>query len=228
MKDEISALSQNKASDVDDWISQAKQLHEDIERSKLTAREIVKNYEKAQAIQSQVDDTAAKVGLLKRETAFTQSLRETLEKARAIDNHIETVQTYGNDNDLGTAVQRLEDVNLDLDQLALPQDSSIIIILKDKASGARSSLCATSQSLWNDLVCIKKEGILTIKSDGTVALLYKYIDSFLTFYRFTTVRPAFELALRSWDFGTYSHIFPGRTTESNFAACLVPSEGGAI
>lgn len=168
-------MSQDKASDVDEWISQAKQLHEDIERSKLAAREIVKNYEKAQSIQNQVEDTAAKVGLLKRETAFTQSLRETLENARIIDNNIDAAQACGNDNNLEIAIQKLELVNQDLDQLALPQDSTIITILADKASTVRSSLCATLQHAWDSLVHIERAGIFTIKADGKIALLYDNI-----------------------------------------------------
>ncbi|EFR01667.1 hypothetical protein MGYG_04669 [Nannizzia gypsea CBS 118893] len=171
---EISALSQDKASDVDEWISQAKQLHEDIERSKLTAREIVKNYEKTQAIQNKVEDTAAKVSLLKRETAFTQSLRETLENARVIDRNIDAAQVSCNDNDLEAAIQKLDKVNQDLDQLALPRDSTIITILADKASAVRGSLCATLQRSWSDLVHIDKAGILTIKTKD-VSVLDKHL-----------------------------------------------------
>ncbi|KAM5490915.1 ribosome biogenesis protein ytm1 [Microsporum audouinii] len=167
---EICALSQDKASEVDEWILQAKQLHEDIERSKLTAREIVKNYEKSQALRSQVDDTAAKVGLLRRESAFTQSLRETLEKARVIDQNIDAARAAGHEHDLETAIQKVEDICRDLEQLALPRDSSIITILTDKASSARRSICATLQNTWNDLVCIEKPGTLTVKPDGISVL----------------------------------------------------------
>ncbi|EZF60725.1 hypothetical protein H104_06196 [Trichophyton rubrum CBS 289.86] len=172
---EISALSQDKASDVDEWISQAKQLHEDIERSKLAAREIVKNHEKAQALQDQVEDTAAKVSLLKRETAFTQSLRETLENARIIDNNIDAAQACGNDNNLEIAIHKLDLVNQDLDQLALPQDSTIITILADKASTIRSFLCASLQNSWNNLVHIDKVGILTIKVDD-ISVLDRHLN----------------------------------------------------
>ncbi|KAK2748302.1 hypothetical protein FQN57_000960 [Myotisia sp. PD_48] len=163
---EIVFLSKDTASDVDDWISQAKQLHEEIESSKLAARDIVTKYEKAQALQRNLEEAAANVRRLNDEIGFTGSLHEALIKARSVDETVSNGRDAIDQGNLDSAIQCLEDAGTALERIPLPQDTSIIHTLTIRVHDLRYLLSAKLEKDWNDMVYIdRSNGRLKIQPD---------------------------------------------------------------
>ncbi|PGH15698.1 hypothetical protein AJ79_02292 [Helicocarpus griseus UAMH5409] len=157
VENEISALSRETASDVDGWISQAKQLHEDIERSRSTAREIVRQHEKGQQLQSQATDASKKVKLLENEIAFNEAVTRNLEDIRTIDRRIGSVQMAIEQDDLETAMGLLEEIEMLMKTTGLPSTTPVLRILSESVAGLRSTMATVLRQKWNSLVKVDPE-----------------------------------------------------------------------
>ena len=101
-------MSRDNNLDIDDWISQAKQLHADLERSRLTAREIVKQHENTNPSQLNVEDAAAKVGLVETEIVFNQAVTDTLEEVQGICQQLDATRTLCQDGQITASIDNLE------------------------------------------------------------------------------------------------------------------------
>lgn len=112
MQADIRRLSQNSSSDVDGWITQARKLQEDIERSKAVAREIVKEYEQSQDYSARVEDAKAKLELLQNETLFNQVVTVSLEDTWSMDRDL-------NDAESTLATGKVIELAANLKQLSL-------------------------------------------------------------------------------------------------------------
>jgi protein transport protein DSL1/ZW10 len=109
---DIRALSQNCSSDVDEWITQARHLQENIQRSKVVAREIVKEYEGGHNLLSRVQDARAKLDLLQQETLFNQAVTLSLEDTWSLDRDLNEAESI-------LANGRLVDLVADIEQLSI-------------------------------------------------------------------------------------------------------------
>jgi protein transport protein DSL1/ZW10 len=109
---DIQALSQNSSSDVDEWITQARHLQEDIQRSKVVAREIVREYEEGHNLSSRVQDARAKLELLQQETLFNHAVTLSLENTWSLDRDL-------NEAESSLASGRLIELVADIGQLSV-------------------------------------------------------------------------------------------------------------
>ncbi|QSS62211.1 hypothetical protein I7I51_04388 [Histoplasma capsulatum] len=163
VENEIASLSRETASNVDGWISQAKQLHEDIERSRSAAREIVRQHEIGQQLQSQVMDASKKVELLENEITFNEILARNLEDVRTIDYRISSVQMAIEQDDLETATGLFEEIEMLMKTTGLPPTTPVLRVLSGNVTGLRTALVSTAQQKWNSLVKIdSKLGQMTV------------------------------------------------------------------
>ncbi|KAJ6002631.1 Retrograde transport protein Dsl1 C-terminal [Penicillium sp. IBT 35674x] len=108
VENEISSLSRENTFDADDWIVQAQQLHADIERSRVTAREIVSQHEKTSPLREKVEDASAKVALIETEIAFNQAVAETLEEVQRLCQQLESGRTTLGTGHITAAIEQLE------------------------------------------------------------------------------------------------------------------------
>ena len=79
LRKSICQTSRGEAADIDDWITQAKQVQEDIANCKSMAREIVQDYEGGRGLEASVADAQAKTDLLSEELHFSTALQQELE-----------------------------------------------------------------------------------------------------------------------------------------------------
>ncbi|OAX84995.1 hypothetical protein ACJ72_00620 [Emergomyces africanus] len=184
VENEISALSRETASDVDGWISQAKQLHEEIERSRSTAREIVRQHEKGQQLQSQVTDASKKVELLENEIAFNEALTRNLEDIRTIDYRISSVQLAIEQDDLETATALFEEIEMLMKTTGLPSTTPVLRVLSGNVSDLRTIMTTTLRQKWNSLVKLDSElGQMTVVTgnSGSPSNLEKVLPALTKF-----------------------------------------------
>jgi centromere/kinetochore protein ZW10 len=165
-KAEISSLSQENDFDVDEWISQAKQLHADLERSRLTAREIVKQHENTVPLQSNVEDAAAKVNLVEKEIIFNQAVTNTLEEVQSIYRQLDSTLAFCQDGRITNVVENLEAIEHAINQDSYFKYTNVKGLLLENVSSLRQDLVSLLHSRWNQHFKLDhKEGTLVISSE---------------------------------------------------------------
>lgn len=154
VQEEICKLSRETAPDVDGWISQARQLHADIERSRVTAREIVIQHEKGQQFRHQVAEATEKVQHLQDEIALNRTLSETVEEIRSLEHQLASAHEAVNDNQSHRSVELLQALENTLAATPLPPNSHALRILSSKCSDLRSSIGVGLKRQWDSFAQI--------------------------------------------------------------------------
>lgn len=156
MQNDIRRLSRETAPNVDGWISQAKQLHADIESSRAAARKIIEDHEHGRSLQSNVQDASAKVHLLRGEIQFNEALINTLSQVQDLDARFGDVKdSLANDRFL-EAISRLDETQSSIKRLGSLKKSRAIGILEERAADMRSYILEDVQRIWNSLVVVDR------------------------------------------------------------------------
>ncbi|KAI4290578.1 MAG: hypothetical protein L6R35_000141 [Caloplaca aegaea] len=114
VKTRLRKSSKHSAQDIDGWISQAKQLRNDIQTVRRSAEEIVSKAKQDEELQQALHDAGSKLRLLEEEVAFNQTLTTILEQIRGIRRDIKQAHNLVNEADLSTAAKFLLDIDTDL------------------------------------------------------------------------------------------------------------------
>lgn len=112
---ELQRVSSSSSSDVDKWISQARQLQQDIERSKRDARDIVQKHEASRALNAKVEEASAKVRFLHSETEYNEAVIRALEAITAAVNDVASVRTLIDQGDLKRAALKIPELEKSLE-----------------------------------------------------------------------------------------------------------------
>ncbi|OKL64638.1 hypothetical protein UA08_00177 [Talaromyces atroroseus] len=163
--EEINALSQGTASDVDGWISQARQLRADIERSRETARDIVAQHERTQPLQDKVKDASAKVQLITNELAFNEAVTDVLGEVQKFSSHIFNSHKAVEEEDIDNSITSLEAAERLLESHNLMRYTSISSILRERVSSLRTSIVDLLLSCWARQVRLSKNEFEVIIND---------------------------------------------------------------
>ncbi|KAL4964715.1 uncharacterized protein BDV14DRAFT_71303 [Aspergillus stella-maris] len=164
---EISSLSRDNNFDIDDWISQAKQLHADLERSRLTAREIVNQHENTQPLQLNVEDAAAKVGLVETEIVFNQAVTDTLEEVQGVCQQLDATRTLCQDGQIMAAIDNLEAIEHAISLDSCFKNTNVRGILSENVTSLRHEIVKFLRSRWHKhLELDHKQGKVTISGDA--------------------------------------------------------------
>ncbi|KAJ5105495.1 hypothetical protein NUU61_002842 [Penicillium alfredii] len=156
-ENEISSLSRENTFDADDWIVQAKQLHADIERSRLTAREIVAQHEHTHPLQAKVDDASAKVGLIETEIAFNQAVAGTLEQVQRLCQQLDTGRTALGNGQITAAIEQLESTTAAISEDTFFTNTNVMSILTAEVARLRQEIVEALRLRWGDLLKIDRQ-----------------------------------------------------------------------
>ncbi|KAL4878499.1 hypothetical protein BJY04DRAFT_209193 [Aspergillus karnatakaensis] len=172
---EISTLSRDNDFDVDNWISQAKQLHTDLERSRLTAREIVKQHENTKPLQLKVEDASAKIDLVEREIVFNKAVTDTLEEVQSVCQQLDTTRTLYQDDQITAAIDSLEAIEKALDSDSCFKNTNVMGLLQENVATLRQEFVDFLHDRWvKALQLDHKQGKLTVSGNilkDTIAAL---------------------------------------------------------
>ncbi|CAG8396867.1 unnamed protein product [Penicillium salamii] len=167
VENEISSLGRENTFDADDWIVQARQLHADIERSRLTAREIVAQHEHTETMQAKVTDAKAKVALVDTEIAFNEAVTGTLEEVQRLCQQLENGRAALKDGHITTAIEHLESTHAAVGKNAFFTNTNVMSIISDEVSLLRSEITEALQRRWADQLKIDRtRGEFQVSSVG--------------------------------------------------------------
>ncbi|CBF77453.1 uncharacterized protein ANIA_09435 [Aspergillus nidulans FGSC A4] len=145
---EISSLSQDTDLDIDAWILQAKQLHSDLEQSRLTAREIVKQHEKTRPLQLKVEDAAAKVELVEREIVFNQAVTDTLEQVQGLCQQLDAIRPLDQYGKITATIDQLEEIEHAINIDSCFKKTNVMVILTENVATMRREIVESLRSRW--------------------------------------------------------------------------------
>jgi centromere/kinetochore protein ZW10 len=132
LSDEIKAASKDDVGDVDQWISQAKKVQEDIERCKAESKLIVEEHQQLQALREQATDYQRKVDLLETEIEFTETLRRELDNVNAVTQSLRDVEECLQKDDPCAAAVKLHGLNPRAGSTLRARTSTLAQDLKDE------------------------------------------------------------------------------------------------
>ncbi len=154
MQDEICNVSRDSASDVDPWIAQAKQLHQDIAESRSIAREVVKQREAGKTLAAAKQDAKAKLELLEQEINFNNQITKAFEDLQLFDNDLQSIRTSLSDADPLTAADIWTTVHERLDRL---QDHNGKRIVLDQAREIHKATLTQLESLLDSMFAFGRD-----------------------------------------------------------------------
>ncbi|KAJ5655381.1 hypothetical protein N7507_007331 [Penicillium longicatenatum] len=170
VENEISSLSRENTFDADDWIIQAKQLHADIERSRVTAREIVSQHEQTSPLREKVEDASAKVALIETEIAFNQTVTETLEEVQRLCQQLESGHSTLATGNITAAIEQLESIKTAIEADSPFSNTNVMGILSGEVARFREEIEEALRLRWSNQVKIDRaKGEFRI-ADGTDSL----------------------------------------------------------
>jgi centromere/kinetochore protein ZW10 len=149
---ELRQLSRQSAPDIDGWITQAKQLQVDIERSKATAREIVQGAEAGKTLDAHVKDASSKVDLLRKELDFNVTLAGTLEQLQIISGLLDGAQNAASEGELSDSLEKLGNARKVIDQLDSFENTRFAGLVQRRATQLRDILVGRVQEYWHGMV----------------------------------------------------------------------------
>lgn len=157
VQSEIRGLSKTAAPDIDSWISRAKELQADIQRSRETARQIVEEHEAGKELHAKVEDARKKVELLEKEVAFEETLGGTLEHIMHVNGLLDRVQDEAVKEDVRAALEHLEQAKSRIGALDGLRDSKACGLLQGRATQLKQDLSETTCKLWNARIKINQD-----------------------------------------------------------------------
>ncbi|MCJ1465987.1 hypothetical protein MMC07_004606 [Pseudocyphellaria aurata] len=152
VKKTIREISKESASDIDGWISQAKQLRDNIKDTQKSARAISDQAQHGEVLQGQVNDAAGKVDLLKQELVFNETLARTLEVIRGLQQTSSLVENAVQNNDLLIAEGLLEGAEDELAKVLASQNPKIAGVIQAKIADLRCTVVDSLTDCWKALV----------------------------------------------------------------------------
>ncbi|QIW96852.1 hypothetical protein AMS68_002370 [Peltaster fructicola] len=152
LKQEIRALSKTTGPEVQSWIDQAKQLQNDIQKSREIARQIVKEHEDGNKLKAQVSDAMNKIQLLEREVGFESSLEDTLRLVKDSHGLLLDAQDAIVAGDVSQAYARLGTAKISVTRLNAVRDTRAVFLLRERGKQLQANLEEAVTTHWSTLL----------------------------------------------------------------------------
>lgn len=145
-------MSRDIAPDVDGWIAQAKKLQADIERSKATARDIVRQAEEGRKLQDVAGEAERKAGLLRKEVTFNETLVETLGRIKDVKQILDDCQNAIITGNLPSALAAIKQVDTKLPKLAAVENTRAYDLVRKQSEQLKGTLAEQATTRARTLV----------------------------------------------------------------------------
>jgi protein transport protein DSL1/ZW10 len=159
-------LASKSASNVDQWINDARKLQADIERSQSTAREIAHQAESKKPYTEKIQDAASRVSFLYSEIAYSANLKQTLAELQKAGTLLEDVRVATEKNQILEALDILAKVQDSLNRSIWLQSTRPGNQLASKSDQLRAEITKHVSDSWNSLLLVKgTEGAILIRDE---------------------------------------------------------------
>ncbi|KAK4500096.1 hypothetical protein PRZ48_008282 [Zasmidium cellare] len=170
VKSEIRSISKTSSTDIDTWITRAKQLQADILHSREVARSIVQESEEARELKRKEEDKRRQVDLLEREVEFQESVGSRLEHVRFANGVLGRVREALVEGDVGGALRGLEEGEESIGGLG-EGEGGVKGVLRRRVEGLRESVRESVGERWERSLQVDVEGRTVTIRDGLEGLV---------------------------------------------------------
>ncbi|KAI0525504.1 hypothetical protein F5B22DRAFT_590218 [Xylaria bambusicola] len=154
LETEIHMINEETASDVDQWVANAKSLEDDINRTRNWANEIVRRSEAPDVSGKAIQEAVNKVDFLGQESAYNNQLYNTLTRIKRVSQLLDQVESARDERRILQALHLLEQSWVALDGISISKSCRVMKLLDIRAFELKSSVHEVLDHIWNSLVQI--------------------------------------------------------------------------
>jgi centromere/kinetochore protein ZW10 len=139
---------------VEDWITEARRLNDDVKRSEAAARDIVRLEAERQGLEDQVHDLEAKQGLLRNEIAFSDALFQCLLSVKDLKHDLDLAEERLQADDSAAAIEALGQVEARLLTVKGLETTAVLSLLGVQAAELRRVTVERAETSWDALFAV--------------------------------------------------------------------------
>ncbi|KAK5630994.1 hypothetical protein RRF57_006709 [Xylaria bambusicola] len=151
---EVHTINEETASDVDQWVANAKSLEDDISRTRSRANEIVRRSEAPDVSGKAIQEAVDKVDFLGQESAYNNQLYNALTRIKHVSQLLDEVESARDGKRILQALHLLEQSWVALDGISVSKSCRVMKLLDIRAFELKSSVHEALDHIWNSLVQI--------------------------------------------------------------------------
>jgi centromere/kinetochore protein ZW10 len=164
----IRELSRLSAQDIDGWITQARQLRNDIDSSERQAAEIVNLAEKGKEAEAQRQNAHDKVTLLRTEVSFNERLLNTLQRVQDVKQTVNVAQEAVIGGNLEEGTRLLQESRKQLAELQGCDNTQLTGLIEAKLTDLENTLAEAATKHWKNLIQTDHDhGRITVSTEGS-------------------------------------------------------------
>ncbi|KUJ07758.1 centromere/kinetochore protein-like protein zw10 [Mollisia scopiformis] len=157
LETEIRHISSDSASDVDDWIRNAKAIHDNIEKSRKLASSIVRQAEADEDRLEGLQHQENYVGFLSKEVYYNTQLLSCLKAIQEANDMLSRLEVQASEHNIVDALHTLADTFTSIAKIPLEKSTRAVRLLDNRASGLREHFREQLLNVWHNLVHVEQE-----------------------------------------------------------------------
>ncbi|KAI1322540.1 hypothetical protein F5Y16DRAFT_386431 [Xylariaceae sp. FL0255] len=174
LENDIHAINQETASDVSQWVANAKSLENDINRSRIWANEIVRQAEAPDVSGETIQEAERKLDFLKNELTYNRQLAHALDNIKHVNQLLDKVELARDERRILDSLYLLEGCWAALDGIPVSNTCRVMKLLNIRAFELKSAVHDVFDHVWNALVQIDtsncKLSIMESRDDEQMSL----------------------------------------------------------
>ncbi|KAI1352132.1 hypothetical protein F5Y01DRAFT_100236 [Xylaria sp. FL0043] len=151
---EIHTINEETASDVSQWVANAKSLEADISRTRNWANEIVRRSEAPDVSGKTIREAAEKVDFLGQESAYNKQLYNALTSIKRVSQLLDEVELARDERRILQSLHLLEESWAALDSISVSKSCRVMKLLDIRAFELKSAVHDVLDHVWSSLVRI--------------------------------------------------------------------------
>ncbi|KAF8850831.1 hypothetical protein BDZ45DRAFT_184064 [Acephala macrosclerotiorum] len=164
LETEIRQISKDSAPDVDDWIRNAKAIHDDIEKTRKLASSIVRQAEADEERLEGLQQQEKYVEFLSKEVHYNTQLLSSLRAIQGANDLLRKLEVQAAEHNLVDALHTLADAFATIAKIPLEKTARALRLLDQRAFDLRTHIREQLLNVWYALVHIQEEnGLVTVK-----------------------------------------------------------------
>ncbi|KAI0398329.1 hypothetical protein F5Y17DRAFT_411927 [Xylariaceae sp. FL0594] len=149
---DIHTINEETASDVSQWVANAKSLEHDINRTRAWANEIVRRSEAPDISGQTIREAEDRVDFLRRETAYNEQLYNALNSIRSVNQLLDQVELARDERRILQSLRLLEQSWTALDDIPVSKSCRVMRLLDIRAFELKSAVHDVFDHVWSSLV----------------------------------------------------------------------------
>ncbi|KAI1458462.1 Centromere/kinetochore Zw10-domain-containing protein [Annulohypoxylon moriforme] len=157
LESDIHQINEETAPDVNQWITNAKSLEDDVTRSRSWANDIVRRSQAPDISGKAIQEAEEKVEFLRREAEYNQQVYHALKSIKHVNELLDQVEQARDERRILDSLHLLEKSWTALDAIPVSKSCRVMKLLDLRAFELKSAVHDVFDRVWNSLVHVDTE-----------------------------------------------------------------------